>query len=139
MKTVINVNKNSIFEGNFSMQSDLNNDTIILISPYFNFNLNCGQIKIQLQTETHRCGSWGAWLPPPLITFWLSLVVKDRDTLIEQSITLIEESFALIEQSSLLIINSCSSVSLVMNVAADFDSCEMARAGGYDLFFLSST
>ena len=35
---------------------------------------------------------------------------------------------------SLLIVNDWSSVSLVMSIAANFDSCGMGRAGGYDFF-----
>ena len=73
-------------------------------------------------------------------TFWPSLVAKDQDILIEQSLTLIEMSFTLIEQSSLsfLIVSKCSGVNVVRSVAADLDSCGMgriAKAGGYDLFF----
>jgi len=35
------------------------------------------------------------------LTFWTSLVAKDRDTIIEQSFTLTEQSITLIEQSNL--------------------------------------
>jgi len=47
--------------------------------------------------------------------FWPSLVAKNLDILIEQSLTLIKQSFTLIEQSSLLflIANKCSGVNLV--------------------------
>ena len=54
-------------------------------------------------------GGRGAMPPPPFpphpSLFGLSLVAKDRGTLIEQSLTLLEESFTLIEQSSLLILH----------------------------------
>ena len=55
--------------------------------------------------------------------------------------TLIEHSFTLIEQSShsFLIVSQCSSVNLVRSVVAEFDSCGMAKVGGYDPIFGSST
>ena len=76
--------------------------------------------------------------PPSPHTFWPILVAKGRDTLIEQSLTLIEQPYTLIEQSSLsfLIVSKCHGVNLVRSGAADFDSCGMAKAGGYDLFYL---
>ena len=84
-----------------------------------------------------RHGSQGGHGP---ITFWPSLVAKDRDTLVEQSLTLIEQTFTLIEQSNLifsfLIVDNCSSLSGYKYIATDFNSCRMARAGGYDLIII---
>jgi len=51
-------------------------------------------------------------------------MAKNQDTLIEQS-------FIIIEQLSL---PSVIQLQQVRNVAADFDSRGMARAGGHDLF-----